>query len=113
VRGEERKKHLRWCSKHQRVHGEEVSHQSCRFPNIDNKKRKKVIAVLDFESCDDGMIVVNTGCTDGCWEKVTATINEKLCISIDKKLIRFFLRNWDKWCNSPEYALYKILQEEL
>jgi len=34
------KKDKRWCSKHQRVHGEKVFYWSCRFPN-DKERNKK------------------------------------------------------------------------
>lgn len=31
------KKHPRWCSKHQSVHGEDTNYKTCRFPNKEPK----------------------------------------------------------------------------
>ena len=35
------KKHIRWCSKHQHVHGKDVDHWSCSFPNDHERNRRK------------------------------------------------------------------------
>jgi len=68
-----------------------------------------VLAVLEVENVDDGMVVCKTGCIDGNGKPDHATINEKNCVSIDEKFRTGFLKNWELFLNSPEYPLYTLI----
>jgi len=73
----------------------------------------KVLAILDKAGdSDDGVTSVFTGCVSGMPPTPDITqINSKNVICLDVKLAKFLLDNWDKWCNSPEYALCSKLNK--
>jgi len=73
--------------------------------------KKYIIAVLEFVDCDDSMITVKTDLINGYGKEQITALHEKCCISLNKELIDFLMKNWDKWCKSPEYALYKKLEK--
>ena len=47
----------------------------------------QIIAILDFVSEDDSMVVVKTGCTDGCGKEAVTVLNSKQCAAISKDQI--------------------------
>lgn len=42
---------------------------------------KKIHIFTEMISCDDGMVVIKTGCVDGNGKSITAIINEKLILN--------------------------------
>ena len=68
----------------------------------------KIIAILDFVSEDDGMVVVKTGCADGNGIEVVEPINSKQCAHISEERIEWFVKNWDLYSKSFEYPLVKM-----
>lgn len=71
----------------------------------------QIIAILDFVSEDDGMIVVKTGCTDGNGKESVSILNSERCAPITKEQINILLKNWELLLNSPEYPLIQMLMK--
>jgi len=58
----------------------------------------QIIAILDFVSEDDSMVVVKTGCTDGHGKEAVTVLNSKQCAAISKDQIATLFKNWEQKC---------------
>ena len=69
----------------------------------------QIIAILDFVSEDDSMVVAKTGCTDGNGKEAVTVLNSKQCAPITKEQINTLFKNWELLSKSPEYPLIQML----